>query len=82
LHPLIPANPAEPQSPETFSWNTGELEFTFSLPQGRLRQHIFLPSGIQTPVSLVVTMFLVPAVYLAIHGRRERTHTTAQGELA
>jgi len=40
---------AEPQSPETFSWNTGELEFTFSLPQGRLRQHIFLPSGIQTP---------------------------------
>ncbi len=40
---------AEPQSPEIFSWNTGELEFTFSLPQGRLRQHIFLPSGIQTP---------------------------------
>ena len=40
---------AEPQSPETFSWNTGELEFRFSLPQGRLRQHIFLPSGIQTP---------------------------------
>lgn len=39
----------EPQSPETFSWNTGQLEFTFSLPQGRLRQHIFLPSGIQTP---------------------------------
>jgi alpha-galactosidase len=40
---------AEPQSPETFSWNTGALDFTFSLPEGRLRQHIFLPSGIQAP---------------------------------
>ena len=40
---------AEQQSPETFSWNPDELQFTFSLPQGRLRQHIFLPSGIQTP---------------------------------
>src|SRR5579859_7194280 len=32
--------------------------------------------------SVVVTMFLVPAVYLAIHGRRERIQTTAQGEPA
>ena len=40
---------AEQESPETFSWNTGELEFTFSLPQRRLRQHILLPPGIQAP---------------------------------
>lgn len=33
-------------------------------------------------LSVVVTMFLVPAVYLAIHGRRERIQTTAQGEPA
>jgi len=29
-------------------------------------------------VSVVVTMFLVPAVYLAIHGRREKTHPVAE----
>jgi hypothetical protein len=29
-------------------------------------------------VSVVVTMFLVPAVYLAIHGRREKTHLVAE----
>jgi hypothetical protein len=44
----------DPQSPETFSWNTGELQFTFSLPQGRLRQHIFLPPGIQAPENSAV----------------------------
>jgi multidrug efflux pump subunit AcrB len=30
-------------------------------------------------VSVVVTMFLVPAVYLVIHGRRERQETAAEG---
>ena len=30
-------------------------------------------------VSVVVTMFLVPAVYLAIHGRRERNTPVAEG---
>jgi len=43
------AHAVEPQSPETLSWNTGELQFTFSLSKGYLRQHIFLPSGIQAP---------------------------------
>ena len=33
-------------------------------------------------VSVVVTMFLVPAVYLFIHGRRERSRTAAEGGLA
>jgi multidrug efflux pump subunit AcrB len=30
-------------------------------------------------VSVVVTMFLVPAVYLIIHGRRERKIAVAEG---
>jgi multidrug efflux pump subunit AcrB len=30
-------------------------------------------------LSVVVTMFLVPAVYLAIHGRREKTTQSAEG---
>jgi multidrug efflux pump subunit AcrB len=33
-------------------------------------------------LSVVVTMFLVPAVYLAIHGRRETNQPTEEGELA
>jgi len=33
-------------------------------------------------LSVVVTMFLVPAVYLAIHGRQEGTHAVVPGELA
>jgi len=33
-------------------------------------------------VSVVITMFLVPAVYLVIHGRRERSRTAAEGGLA
>jgi multidrug efflux pump subunit AcrB len=33
-------------------------------------------------VSVVVTMFLVPAVYLAIHGRHERNQTAVEGGLA
>jgi multidrug efflux pump subunit AcrB len=33
-------------------------------------------------VSVVVTMFLVPAVYLAIHGRHERNQAAVEGSLA
>jgi multidrug efflux pump subunit AcrB len=33
-------------------------------------------------LSVVVTMFLVPAVYLAIHGRRERNQPEVEGGLA
>jgi multidrug efflux pump subunit AcrB len=33
-------------------------------------------------LSVVVTMFLVPAVYLAIHGRREKHQPVAEGGLA
>jgi len=33
-------------------------------------------------LSVVVTMFLVPAVYLAIHGRREKHQTAPEGGLA
>ncbi|HEY3704354.1 MAG TPA: efflux RND transporter permease subunit [Terracidiphilus sp.] len=33
-------------------------------------------------LSVVVTMFLVPAVYLAVHGRRQPHQPTAEGELA
>jgi multidrug efflux pump subunit AcrB len=33
-------------------------------------------------LSVVVTMFLVPAVYLAIHGRREKHEATPEGGLA
>jgi multidrug efflux pump subunit AcrB len=33
-------------------------------------------------VSVVVTMFLVPAVYLAIHGRREKSQPVVEGGLA
>lgn len=48
------AIPAASQSPvttsaERFSWNAGELNFEFSLSEGRLRQHLFLPTGMQPP---------------------------------
>ena len=68
------AHAAEPQSPETFSWNTGELQFTFSLPQGRLRQHIFLPSGIHVSAKLKcpVSAKLKCPNYPSVRWRRRR----------
>jgi multidrug efflux pump subunit AcrB len=33
-------------------------------------------------LSVVVTMFLVPAVYLAIHGRLEKRQHAVEGDLA
>jgi multidrug efflux pump subunit AcrB len=33
-------------------------------------------------ISVVVTMFLVPAVYLAIHSRREKNQSRAEAGLA
>ena len=37
---------AGPESAETFSWNTGQLKFHFSVAEGRLSQHLILPVGI------------------------------------
>jgi len=34
---------------EKFSWNTGSLQFDFSVVDGCLRQHIFLATGVQAP---------------------------------
>jgi alpha-galactosidase len=39
--------PAKPT--ERFAWNAGELQFEFSVSDGRLRQHMFLPTGVQAP---------------------------------
>jgi alpha-galactosidase len=36
-------------STQRFSWNAGELDFEFSVSGGRLRQHLFLPAGVQAP---------------------------------
>jgi len=36
-------------APERLSWNAGELGFEFSVSGGRLRQHQFLPTGVQAP---------------------------------
>ena len=41
--------PAPTMSAERFSWNAGDLHFEFSISEGRLRQHLFLPSGVQAP---------------------------------
>lgn len=40
---------AEPDSAEKLSWNAGQLQFEFSVSEGRLRQHIFLPVGLEPP---------------------------------
>jgi hypothetical protein len=37
---------AEPEPAESFSWNTGQLQFQFSVAEGRLRQHLILPVGV------------------------------------
>src|SRR5579859_6765048 len=34
-------------STERFLWNTGELQFEFSVSEGRLRQHMFLPASVK-----------------------------------
>ena len=36
-------------SAERFSWNSGQLQFEFSVHEGHLRQHMFLPAGLQAP---------------------------------
>lgn len=36
-------------SPEAFAWNTGDLDFQFSIANGCLRQHLFLPAGVSAP---------------------------------
>ena len=36
-------NTAETDSAERISWNTGKLQFEFSVVEGRLRQHLILP---------------------------------------
>ena len=50
---LLPApavgNTAETDSAEGFSWNTGKLQFEFSVVEGRLRQHLILPVGVESP---------------------------------
>jgi alpha-galactosidase len=40
---------AESDPAERFSWNTGQLRFEFSVAEGRLRQHLFLPVGVEPP---------------------------------
>ncbi|KAA6456636.1 alpha-galactosidase [Acidobacteria bacterium AB60] len=37
---------------ENLSWNPGQLQFQFSLSDGRLRQHAFLPADFQGPQEL------------------------------
>lgn len=44
---------AEVSPLENFSWNSGQLQFEFSVAEGRLRQHILLPSGVQAPSELM-----------------------------
>jgi alpha-galactosidase len=50
---LLPApavgNTAETDSAERFSWNTGKLQFEFSVVEGRLRQHLILPVDVESP---------------------------------
>jgi hypothetical protein len=50
---LLPApaigNTAETDFAERFSWNTGKLQFEFSVAEGRLRQHLLLPVGVKSP---------------------------------
>lgn len=42
-------SPAASESAERFSWNTGQLQFEFSVVEGRLRQHLILPVGVEPP---------------------------------
>jgi alpha-galactosidase len=44
-----PGQTAETNPAETFSWNAGQVKFEFSLAEGRLRQHVFLPAGVEVP---------------------------------
>ena len=46
----VPAvgNTAETDSAERFSWNTGKLQLEFSVVEGRLRQHLILPVGVES----------------------------------
>lgn len=41
------ASAAGPEPSERFSWNTGQLQFEFSIAEGRLRQHLILPVGVE-----------------------------------
>ncbi|MDE3202576.1 MAG: alpha-galactosidase [Acidobacteriota bacterium] len=45
-------NGTEPESAEAFSWNTSELQFQFSVVEGRLRQHLILPVGVDASPEL------------------------------
>ena len=38
-----------PESADRLSWNTGHLQFEFSVVEGRLRQHLLLPVGVEPP---------------------------------
>ena len=40
---------AEPGAEERFSWNAGQLQFEFSVVEGRLRKHLLLPVGFEPP---------------------------------
>ena len=40
---------SETSAANRFTWNSGQLEFHFSISGGRLRQHMFLPAGLQSP---------------------------------
>ena len=46
---------------------------------GNLRSVSKAIEHVAPALSVVVTMFLVPAVYLAIHGRREKSEPVAEG---
>src|SRR5579862_5295885 len=43
------AQPAAKSPSESFSWQGGGLQFNFSVADGRLRQHLFLPSATEVP---------------------------------
>jgi alpha-galactosidase len=40
---------AGPESAERLSWNSGQLQIEFSVAEGRLRQHLILPVGVEPP---------------------------------
>ena len=44
-----PKQAAEISSANRFAWNSGQLEFNFSVSGRRLRQHMFLPTGVEAP---------------------------------
>jgi alpha-galactosidase len=44
-----PGSDAGPDSAERLSWNSGQLQFEFSVVEGRLRQHLILPVGVEPP---------------------------------